>query len=76
MCLNPVSLEHGIMVGGLIVSCDIFFLCIHLIGEKLNRDFRNDSKKCDVEKSAAVETVPGSNPEPAMTRQNLDDVEQ
>ena len=63
LCLNPVSLEHGIMVGGLIVCGDIFFFCIHLIGEKLNRDYRNDVKKCDVEKSAAAATVvEGSSP--------------
>jgi len=76
-----VSLEHGFMVGGLIVCGDIFFFCLHLIGEKLNRDYRNEGKKCvedaevGVGKSAVVETVVGSYPEPATATQSLDSVE-
>jgi hypothetical protein len=40
LCLNPVSMEHGIMVAGIILGCDLVFVALHLIGEKLNRDYR------------------------------------
>jgi hypothetical protein len=32
-----VSLGQGFMVGGLIAGGSVFFLCLHLIGEKLNQ---------------------------------------
>jgi hypothetical protein len=40
LCLNEVTLELGIMVGGLIFSCDVFFVVLHLIGERLNASYR------------------------------------
>jgi len=45
MCLNPVSMELGIMTGGLIIGGCIFFFGVHLIGEKLNRSYRQDLKE-------------------------------
>ena len=35
----------GLMVAGLNISGDIFFIGLHLIGEKLNRDYRKRLKK-------------------------------
>ena len=40
LCLNEVTLEMGLMVGGLILGGSLFFFGVHLIGEKLNRNYR------------------------------------
>jgi hypothetical protein len=45
MCLNPVSLELGIMTGGLIIGGCLFFFAVHLIGEKLNKTYRQELKE-------------------------------
>ena len=45
MCLNPVSMELGIMTGGLIIGGCLFFFGLHLIGERLNRQYRQELKE-------------------------------